>query len=317
MEQYQTLRSRDVEVALTVGPWTHLTVDNKVSMPQAISWLDTHVAGRAAATREAPVQVFVGGVGAWQKHESWPPGDTTSTTWYLRTGQLTPAAPEDNAGTTRFPYDPADPTPSVGGRLMAPSGGAKDNRKLETRADVLTFTTAPLTEPVEMHGRPVMELHVASDNADADLFARVCDVDPAGRSINVTDRITRCTERDTTSGEVRRVEITLDPTAHRFNAGHRIRLQISGGAFPRFARNPAPARLASVRNDVHTGAHCTTSASCARSFHCVVPWAISSRIGSNDCAKNVARLRVPSAPAWPIGVVGAAGWLDAWLLVHR
>jgi putative CocE/NonD family hydrolase len=260
LEQYRTLRSHGVEVALTVGPWTHLTVDNKVSMPQAISWLDTHASGRAAAPREAPVQVFVGGAGEWQQHQSWPPGDTSSTTWYLGVArQLTPAAPTEGAGTTRFRYDPADPTPAVGGRLMAPSGGARDNRKLEVRADVLTFTTAPLTASVEVHGRPVVQVHLASDNANADLFARVCDVDPAGRSVNVTDRIVRCTEPDTTPGEVRRVEITLDPTAHRFDAGHRIRLQISGGAFPRFARNPgtgeAPGTATALNPVTHTVHH--------------------------------------------------------------
>jgi putative CocE/NonD family hydrolase len=260
LEQYQTLRSRDVEVALTVGPWTHLTVDNTIAMPQAISWLDTHVAGRAPVTREAPVQVFVGGAGEWQKHQSWPPGDTTTTTWYLRAAQqLTPARTADDGGTTQFRYDPADPTPSVGGRLMAPSGGAKDNRKLEARADVLTFTTAPLTEAVEVHGRPVVELHLASDNSNADLFARVCDVDPAGRSINVTDRIIPCSDPDTRPGEVRKVKITLDPTAHRFDVGHRIRLQISGGAFPRFARNPgtgeAPGTATMLKPVMHTVHH--------------------------------------------------------------
>jgi putative CocE/NonD family hydrolase len=257
LEQYRTLRSRDVEVALTVGPWTHLTVDNKVSMPQAIAWLDTHVAGRAAETREAPVQVFVGGAGAWQQHRSWPPENTTPTRWYLGAArELTPAPPADGAGTTRLRYDPADPTPSVGGRLMAPGGGAQDNRKLEQRADVLTFTTAPLTASVEVHGQPVVQVHLASDNAHADLFARVCDVDPAGRSTNVTDRIIRCAEADATPGEVRRVEITLDPTAHRFDAGHRIRLQLSGGAFPRFARNPgtgeAPGTATALNSVTHT-----------------------------------------------------------------
>ncbi|MEV4145494.1 CocE/NonD family hydrolase [Amycolatopsis sp. NPDC049691] len=104
-----------------------------------------------------------------------------------------------------------------------------------------------------------MELHLASDNAHADLFARLCDVDPAGRSSNVTDRIIRFAGPDATPGDVRRVEITLDPTAHRFDAGHRIRLQISGGAFPRFARNPgtgdaAGTTLNPVTHTVHHNA---------------------------------------------------------------
>lgn len=257
LEQYRTLRSHDVEVAMTIGPWTHLTVDNKVSMPQAISWLDTHVAGRTAATRDAPVQVYVGGAGEWQQHQSWPPDDTTSTTWYLGAAeQLTQTRPADSAGTTRFRYDPTDPTPSVGGRLMAPSGGAQDNRKLEARADVLTFTTAPLTESVEVQGQPVVDLYLTSDNANADIFARVCDVDPTGRSINVTDRIIRCTRPDTKPDDVRMVRMTLDPTAHRFTAGHRIRLQLSGGAFPRFDRNPgtgeAPGTATALEPVTHT-----------------------------------------------------------------
>jgi putative CocE/NonD family hydrolase len=238
LEQYDILRSRDVEVAMTIGPWTHLNVDNKIAMPEAISWLDAHVAGRAPTHRGAPVRVFVGGAGKWQNRQTWPPGNMTSETWYLQAGeQLADSVPAEETGITSFHYDPANPTPSVGGRVMAPSGGAQDNRKLEARDDVLVFTTSPLTSAVEVHGAPVVELHVASDNANADLFARLCDVGPDGRSVNVTDQIIRCTEQDTVPGQLRTVRIALDPTAHRFNPGHRIRLQLSGGAFPRFARN--------------------------------------------------------------------------------
>lgn len=261
LQQYQALRSRQVEVAMTVGPWTHLNVDNKISMPQSIAWLDTHVADRPAPAREAPVQVFVGGAEEWQQHQDWPPETATTATWYLSAGrQLHTDAPADDVGDTHFRYDPADPTPSVGGRLMASSGGAQDNRKLERRPDVLTFTTAPLIESVETHGQPVVELYVASDNANADLFARICDVDSSGRSINVADQIIRFNS-DTTAGEIRKVRITLDPTAHRFDAGHRIRLQVSGGAFPRFARNPGtdepPATATALRPVVHTVHHDT------------------------------------------------------------
>jgi len=255
MEQYETLQSRDIEVALTVGPWTHLNVDNKISMPQAIAWLDTHVAGRDVPARDVPVQVFVGGSGGWQKHQSWPPNRTTASIWYLRPeGRLDEDAPSDEAESTSFRYDPATPTPSVGGRLMAASGGARDNRDLEARPDVLTFTTDPLASPLEVHGRPSIELRVSSDNDRGDLFVRVCDVDAAGHSINVTEQIIRC--NDGVPGDVRAVTIELDPMAHRFDVGHRVRLQVAGGAFPRFARNlgtgDAPGTATALRPVVHT-----------------------------------------------------------------
>ncbi|MFC0112002.1 CocE/NonD family hydrolase [Kibdelosporangium aridum] len=261
LEQYSALRSRGIDVALTIGPWTHLTVDNKISIPQAISWLDAHAAGRSPVRREAPVQVFVGGAGQWENYADWPlPG--VESTFYLRSdGKLADSALVE-PGATSFRYDPADPTPSVGGRVMAPSGGAKDNRKLEARDDVLVFTTEPLTQAVEVHGAPTVELHVTSDNAHADLFARICDVAPDGRSFNITDQIVRCTDADTVPGQVRTVRIALDPTAHRFKPGHRIRLQISGGAFPRFARNlgtgEAPGTATAIRATRHTIHHDAT-----------------------------------------------------------
>ncbi|MFD1048918.1 CocE/NonD family hydrolase, partial [Kibdelosporangium lantanae] len=177
LAQYAALRSRDVNVAMTIGPWTHLTVDNRVSLPEAVSWLDAHAAGRGSPDRKSPVRVYVSGAGQWQGHQHWPPEGLRPRKLYLGT-DLT-----STTGAT-FRYDPANPTPSVGGRVMALSGGAKDNRGLESRPDVLVFTTAPLTSAVEIHGAPMVELYVASDNADADLFVRICDVAPDGRSVN-------------------------------------------------------------------------------------------------------------------------------------
>ncbi|WP_328847688.1 CocE/NonD family hydrolase [Streptomyces sp. NBC_00258] len=263
LQQYETLRAREVDVAMTIGPWTHLNVDNKIAMPQALAWLDAHTAGRAPVRRTAPVRIFVSGAKKWQDHGTWPPTSPGQATWYLRQGgNLADSASHQASSTTEFRYDPAHPTPSIGGRIMAFSGGAKDNRKLESRADVLVFTTDPLTAPIEVHGAPVVELHIASDNAHADLFVRMCDVDPRGRSVNVTDRIVRCTDQDTALGDVRSVRIALDPTAHRFNSGHRIRLQVSGGAFPRFSRNlgtgESPATGTATKPTTHTIHHDTT-----------------------------------------------------------
>lgn len=140
--------------------------------------------------------------------------------------------------TTTFRYDPADPTPSVGGRIISlRGGGSLDNSAVETRPDVLTFTSAPLEQPVQVAGLPAVDLYVSSDNAHCDFFARLCDVDIAGRSLNLTDQIVRCSPADAAPGEVRRVTIVLTDVSHVFLAGHRIRLQVSGGAHPRFARN--------------------------------------------------------------------------------
>jgi putative CocE/NonD family hydrolase len=250
--QYAALRARDVPVALTVGPWTHLTMHQGLAIREALTWLDTHTANRAPLHRPAPVRVFLGGARRWTNLPDWPP-PTTPHTWHLAPGgRLTPAPAGDDDAVT-FRYDPTDPTPSVGGRLMAVSGGVRDNAPLEARADVIAFTTPELQAPLDVYGSPTVELVAETDSPHADLFVRVCDVDGHGRSVNVTDTLLHGVPDGSS-------HVTLMPTAHRFRAGHRIRLLVAGGAYPRFARNPgtgeaiATARAGEpVTCTVHTG----------------------------------------------------------------
>lgn len=240
LEQYQALRARGVEVGLTVGPWTHLGMDLSVIIPESLAWLDAHLAGEGPPPRRSPVRVWVGGRRHWRDLAAWPPAGLTDQVWHLLAGgRLSPAAPASGQGpATSFRYDPADPTPSVGGRVLSVGGaGQQDNTSLEARADVLTFTSAPLSQPVEVLGAPMAELRVSSDNPHIDLFARLCDLDRRGRSRNITDRIIRVPVDGAAPGVPRTVRITLDDTAHRFLVGHRIRLQVSAGAHPRYARN--------------------------------------------------------------------------------
>jgi putative CocE/NonD family hydrolase len=226
---------------MTVGPWTHLGLDAAVTTRESLAWLATHlpVAEDAVPPRADRVHVYVTGADEWRRLPDWPPA-TQDRTWYLApAGGLTGEAPSSPGAGTFFSYDPMDPTPSVGGRVLKRGAGRRDNRKLEARADVRTFTTAPLDEPVELLGGASVRLFLSSDNPYADVFVRLCDVDAKGRSINVTDRLVRLDPADgeaPTTGE-RTVELTLPDTAHRFLAGHRVRLQISGGAHPRYARN--------------------------------------------------------------------------------
>jgi putative CocE/NonD family hydrolase len=109
----------------------------------------------------------------------------------------------------------------------------RDCRALAARADVLSFTGAPLSTPLEIVGVPVVELAHRSDNPHCDVFVRICDVAPDGRAVNVSDGFRRLTpgehEQDLT--------LPLDACAHRFAAGHRIQVLVAGGAHPRYARN--------------------------------------------------------------------------------
>jgi putative CocE/NonD family hydrolase len=137
--------------------------------------------------------------------------------------------------------------------------GRQDNTALEARADVLTYTTPVLDRDTEVIGEVSAEIWFRSSLAHADVFVRLCDVDPRGRSRNVCDGLTSLSGAD----EISCVTVALWPTAHRFRRGHRIRVQVSSGAFPRYARNPGTGEphptavtLRSADQEVyHDGAH--------------------------------------------------------------
>ena len=231
--QYRVLRDRGVDVGLTVGPFAHLGLDSAVAVRESLAWLEAHLG--TGPPRPERVRVFVTGAQQWRSLPDWPPA-TTDRTWHLAPGRLTD---EPADGETVFRYDPMDPTPSVGGRTLGRLAGRRDNTRLEARDDVRTFTTDPLPAAAELLGAARVRLTLVSDNPHADLFVRLTDVDRRGRSVNVTDRLVRLdpADGDPAPDGPRTVELTLPETAHRFAAGHRVRLQVSGGAHPRFARN--------------------------------------------------------------------------------
>ncbi len=241
VQQYQHLHKRGVDVALTVGPWTHaqmLTKGLAISARESLDWLDTHLAGARTLRRPSRVRVSVNGQG-WRNLPDWPPA-TTDRELYLRPGRyLGETAPIDLAGVApaTFRYDPAEPTPTIGGPLLSPDGGYRDDSRLALRDDTLAFTSATLTQDVCIYGNPVVELTHSSDNPSADLFVRVSEIDAKGRSRNVSEGYRRLGQAQRVKRTKRTVTIELDPTAHQFSAGSRIRILIAGGWFPRYARN--------------------------------------------------------------------------------
>lgn len=146
-------------------------------------------------------------------------------------GRLSEATPEADSAAATFVHNPADPPPTVGGRLLSPTGGYRDDTALIRRADVVTFTGDPL--PAELHavGAPTLELSHSCTNRYNDLFVRISQVDVHGGSRNVSDGYRASAPARGTVG------IELDPVAHTFPAGSRIRLLIAGGSHPRFLRN--------------------------------------------------------------------------------
>jgi putative CocE/NonD family hydrolase len=250
LRQYARMRRAGHEPTLLIGPWTHTSAFDK-GWPEvfadALEHLRVHLLGLGERTTRVRVHVS----GEWRELPQWPP-PSTPVRYHLRPGG---ELGDLGDGATSFDYDPADPTPSIGGQLQSRTAGAVDNKTLEARADVRTFTTGPLSEAVEIIGTPTAGLHVSGSTGHFDVFVRLCDVDPDGRSVNVCDGHARLTP-DHPDEEPVRVE--LGAAGHRFAPGHRIRLQVSGGAHPRFARNygtgeplATATRLVATRTTVH------------------------------------------------------------------
>lgn len=240
------LHAAGVPARITVGPWLHGEPGElRAVLRSDAEWLDHHLRGGPAPTG-APVRLYLQQAGTWLEAGSWPPPRSREIVHHLRAGGgLTEDADSADAPPGRFTYDPADPTPTVGGPLLKPPGKQADNRPVEQRQDVLVFTGPVLGEDVDVVGPVRARVFVRPELAHADVFVRLCDVDPGGVSRNVVDGIRRLDPRtvpadDVTVGDdgVLAVDVELFPTAYRVRAGHRLRVQVAGGAFPRFARNP-------------------------------------------------------------------------------
>jgi putative CocE/NonD family hydrolase len=223
---------------LMVGPWTHFSA-SAIAFDETIRWLDRHVKGDTSVATGSPVSVFVMPDVGCRDLARWPPEARTQP-WYLQPeGGLSPSPPPASAPTP-YTYDANDPTPSLGGpSLRMDNCGPVDNRPLEERDDVLTFTSEALQSPVEVVGPLAAQLYLETDVDNFDVYVRLCDVSPEGESTNLSDGILRINADDivrTGEGTVG-VNVTMWPTAQRFAAGHRIRLLLAGGAHPLFARN--------------------------------------------------------------------------------
>jgi len=260
LADYAALVKAGHEPCLLIGPWRH--TDQEViaaSVRDTLAWLRAHLLGDPSQLRPAPVRIFISGASQWRDLTAWPP-PTRQQRWHLHpAGGLRPSPPAPSEPDS-YIYDPADPTPSIGGPADHPGEAQPDNRDLESRPDVLTYTSPPLERDLEVIGQVTADLFARSSAAHTDFFARLCDVHPDGRSVNICDALLRLTPGHPAPGPdgIIRTSIELWPTAHCFRAGHRLRLQISSGAHPRYARNPGtgePLATATTLAAAHQAIH--------------------------------------------------------------
>jgi putative CocE/NonD family hydrolase len=204
------------------------------------------------------VRYFTMGLNKWQTSDTWPPRGAEPMTLYLSSGGkantldgdgvLTPKPPAADRP-DGFTYDPMHPVPSYGGNVCctgnAVQGGAFDQRKMESRPDILVYTSEPLKEGVEVSGPVDVSLYVSTDVKDTDFTLKLLDVYPDGRAYNLDETIQRARYRDgyekptvmMEPGKVYRVPLSPMTTSNFFEAGHRIRIEVSSSNFPRFDRN--------------------------------------------------------------------------------
>lgn len=230
---------------LTIGPWHHTSPDLAFqSVREALAWFDAHLR-HCGSLRDQPVRIAVLGTThtTWREFSRWPAPTRATRYWLHSQRRLLGEAPDPSVSESsvdHYRYDPIDPTPSVGGPLLDPNTvGMRDNRALEARSDVVCYTSPELETELELIGSPRLSLYAQSTLDHTDFFGRVCDVYPDGRSMNVCDGLVRIEPgkgQPQPDGSLC-VDIEMGPVAYHFQKGHRVRLQVSSGAHPRWSRN--------------------------------------------------------------------------------
>jgi putative CocE/NonD family hydrolase len=292
LDAFRRLAERSGPVTeLIVTPWYHIPWSSTVATvdygPAALNRIDewqldffsrTLRGDGTSRTGDQRVRAFITGRQDWVSYESWPPPSEPQT-FYLH-GTRANSVSGDGLLTTETPgqeppdvftYDPASPSPSLGGRsccfpTVSPMGPVPQNA-LEVWNSLLVYTSRPLERDLLVVGEVVCTLFAATSEVDTDWVFRLCDVGPEGMSINITDSIQRARFRDGTDEERllpadEVAEFTLRSScAHLFRAGHRLRLHVTSSSFPMWDRNLntggrfAHERLADRRTAVNTVFH--------------------------------------------------------------
>lgn len=251
---------------LVMGPWTHGVGRNEkdaelvfpdAQFPkdyQSSRWLEYHLKGVDNGIMDLPaVAYYVLGDAQdpkapgneWRHADDWPV-PSTPTPFYLQpNGRLDSDKQSGKTEPVQYTFDPADPCPTRGGNNLTIARGPRNQNPIESRPDVVLFTSEPLAEPLEVTGRVTARIFVASSAVDTDLSVRLCDVYPDGKSYNIAEGMLRLRYRKSfekpellTPGQPVEVSVDCWSTSIVFNRGHRIRATVTSSNYPRFDVNP-------------------------------------------------------------------------------
>jgi putative CocE/NonD family hydrolase len=252
---------------LLVGPWPHaINSSTKLGTvefgPTAVidmnaywlRWFDQWLKGSDSGfMKEPPVRIFVMGENVWRDENEWPIARTQWTKYFLHSngqantltgnGTLSSAEPATEP-TDSYSYDPANPVKFITDPSFAQIGGPDDYREVEQRPDVLVYTSDALTEDMEVCGPLRVHLSAASSARDTDFMAKVIDVWPNGFAQRLNDGMVRARFREGMDkpsliepGRVYSYDLDLWNTCQLYQKGHRIRVEVSSSAFPKYDRN--------------------------------------------------------------------------------
>ncbi len=238
---------------LIMGPWGHLPWGRRVGELDfgeaavnpcdrlQVRWFDYWLKGiDNGVCAEPAVRLFDMGSQDWCVFDTWPAASPQHN-WYLHTtgltamtdGVLSPTMPSSaESNSDILVHDPWRPVPALGGHATYPTGPI-ERSALDCRSDVLTYTTATMTDQLAVVGEVELLLYCTADAPSWDVSAVLEDVHPNGRVYNFAQGYQRVS--GTASQPVR---VTLQPTCMSLPKGHRLRISLSAACFPAYPVNP-------------------------------------------------------------------------------
>jgi hypothetical protein len=272
LDAFSRLALQHKPVETWIGPWAHspaVRFPTRDFGPEARlpirrmqgewfdRWLSPPSRGHAVEPYQPSLHVFVMGPNVWREEHEWPLARTRYTPLYLNSlnhansvqgdGTLQWGAAAQSKPDT-FIYDPKNPVPTVGGAICCDPvvlpPGPLNQAAIETRRDILVYTSPVLNQEIEVTGPVRVILYISTSANDTDFTAKLVDVEPDGRPLIVTDGIQRLRYRLSLLDPVfvkrnapYRIGIDAGVTSYVFSRGHRLRLEVSSSNFPKFDRN--------------------------------------------------------------------------------